>query len=261
MRSEGYSTWVCLSVCPCSNSLLDGLFVPQTIRRNKRVIRISLIERFSLKMLCCRDLSVTSIVRVHSAGHFLLAENEHAHYIITTTWPSGRERLSCLPRVTIFPGYHASKQGLPTMSRLKLKLCKCCQHVFQSKRKAEYSLSDQATKRTRVSKATKRASETSEQTLHRQLFSGTTHAQFAEGLHFSAFHYIFIIVVYRKYYIEVILSELSNTGQPSTYCAVTDSHEHLIRKHVIDMRLWNIRVPSDMEQLPSMYWLPKLHKY
>ena len=73
---------VCLSVCPCSNSLLDGLFVPQTIRRNKRVIRISLIERFSLR---CRDLSVTSI---HSAGHFLLA---HAHYI-TTTWPSGRER-------------------------------------------------------------------------------------------------------------------------------------------------------------------------
>jgi hypothetical protein len=51
---------------------------------------------------------------------------------------------------------------------LKLKLCKCCQHVFQSKRKAEYSLSDQATKRMRVSKATKRASETSEQTLHRQ---------------------------------------------------------------------------------------------
>ena len=70
---------------------------------------------------------------------------------------------------------------------LRLKLCKCCQHVFQSKRKAEYSLSDQATKRMRVSKATKRASETSEQTLHRQLISGTTHA---EGLHFSAFHYV-----------------------------------------------------------------------
>ena len=73
---------------------------------------------------------------------------------------------------------------------LRLKLCKCCQHVFQSKRKAEYSLSDQATKGMRVSKATKRVSETSEQTLHRQLISGTTHAQFAEGLHFSAFHYI-----------------------------------------------------------------------
>ena len=41
---------------------------------------------------------------------------------------------------------------------------------------------------------------------------------------------------------------------------MTDGHEQLIRKHVIDMRLWNIRVPSDMEQLPSMYWLLKLHK-
>ena len=41
---------------------------------------------------------------------------------------------------------------------------------------------------------------------------------------------------------------------------MTDSHEQLIRKHVIDMRLWNTRVPSDMEQLPSMYWLLKLHK-
>ena len=30
-------------------------------------------------MLRRRDLSVTSIVRVHSVGHFLLAENEHAH--------------------------------------------------------------------------------------------------------------------------------------------------------------------------------------
>ena len=48
--------------------------------------------------------------------------------------------------------------------KLRLKLCKCCQHVFQSKRKAEYSLSDQATKHMRVSKATKRASETSEHT-------------------------------------------------------------------------------------------------
>ena len=50
----------------------------------------------------------------------------------------------------------------------RLKVCKSCQHVL-SKRKAELSsLSDKVTKRVRVSKATKRASETSEQTLHRQ---------------------------------------------------------------------------------------------
>ena len=69
--------------------------------------------------------------------------------------------LAIMPPSKVFPQCQAS---VP----LKLKLCKCCQHVFQSKRKAEYSLSDQATKRMRVSKATKRAPETSEQTLHRQ---------------------------------------------------------------------------------------------
>ena len=122
-------------------------------------------------MLHCRDLSVTSIVRVHSAGHFLLAENEHAHHI-TTTWPSERERRLRVCRelrfsLAIMPPSKVCPQCQSSVP-LKLKLCKCCQHVFQSKRKAEYSLSDQATKRMRVSKATKRVPETSEQTLHRQ---------------------------------------------------------------------------------------------
>ena len=169
MRSEGYGSLVCLSVCPCSNSLLDGIFVPQTIRHNKRVIRISLIERFSLKMLRCRDLSITSIVRVHSVAHFSLAENEHAHRILR---PRGcpeekdvrvcrelRFSLAIMPPSKVCPQCQAS---VP----LKLKLCKCCQYVFQSK--VEYSLSDQATKRMRVSKATKRASETSKQSVHRK---------------------------------------------------------------------------------------------
>ena len=60
-----------------------------------------------------------------------------------------------------------------------------CQHVFRAKRKAEHNLPDKAMKRMRVlqsdsvksamkakdkvQKASKRASETSEQTLHRQL--------------------------------------------------------------------------------------------
>ena len=164
MRSEGYGSWVCLSVCPCSNSLLDGIFVPQTIRRNKRVIRISLIERFSLKMLRCRDLSVTSIVRVHSVGHFLLAENEHAHYIILRPRGCPEEKDVRVCRDLRFPWLSSLQARFA--HNVKLKLCKCCQYVFQSK--VEYSLSDQATKRMRVSKATKRASETSEQSVHRK---------------------------------------------------------------------------------------------
>ena len=58
--------YVCLSVCPCFNSLLDCLFVPQMIRSTERVT-ISLIEPFFLDMLRCRDLSAASLVRIQSA--------------------------------------------------------------------------------------------------------------------------------------------------------------------------------------------------
>ena len=46
MCSEGYCSWVCLSVCPCFNSPLDCLFVPKTIPSTSRVMTISLIEPF-----------------------------------------------------------------------------------------------------------------------------------------------------------------------------------------------------------------------
>ena len=71
-----------------------------------------------------------------------------------------------------------------TIVPLRLKVCKSCQHVFRAKRKAEHKLPDKAMKRMRVlqsdsvksamkakdklQKASKRASETSEQTVHRR---------------------------------------------------------------------------------------------
>ena len=71
-----------------------------------------------------------------------------------------------------------------TIVHARLKVCKSCEHVFRAKRKTEHNLPDKAVKRVRVSqsdsvksamkakdklqKATKRASETSEQTLQRQ---------------------------------------------------------------------------------------------
>ena len=96
--------------------------------------------------------------------------------LYSTTWPSEDVRVLYYDHVAVRKRKTFVCYDFPWLSclqcqasvPLKLKLCKCCQHVFQSKRKAEYSLSDQATKRMRVSKATKRASETSEQTLHRQ---------------------------------------------------------------------------------------------
>ena len=51
-----------------------------TIPSTKRVTAISLIEPFFLNMLRYRDLSAAIIVCIQTVGHFLLAENAHAHY-------------------------------------------------------------------------------------------------------------------------------------------------------------------------------------
>jgi len=67
-------------------------------------------------------------------------------------------------------------------------------------------------------------------------------------------------VVCKKHYIEVVLKELLHVGQPSAYIPATNDSSELIEKHIQCLRGWNIGIPSDMEQLPSMYWLPKLHK-
>ena len=55
---------------------------------------------------------------------------------------------------------------------IRLKVCKSCQHAFQAKRKAEQNVPDLSVKRMRMleklRKTTKRASETSKQTVHRR---------------------------------------------------------------------------------------------
>ena len=75
--------------------------------------------------------------------------------------------------------------------------------------------------------------------------------------------YIFtnIIVVCKKYYIEVIISELMNTsGGQNTYCTVANDAGSIIDKYLKYMKTKGITVPLIMEQLPDLYWLPKLHK-
>ena len=69
-----------------------------------------------------------------------------------------------------------------------------------------------------------------------------------------------IIIVCKKYYVEVIMNEMLNGGQPATYIASNDTYDQLVRRHLNDMKLWNITVPSVMEKLPSLYWMPKVHK-
>ena len=64
-----------------------------------------------------------------------------------------------------------------------------------------------------------------------------------------------IIVVCKKFYVDVMVNELQNIGQPSTYIASNYKYDQLVRKHLLDMQRWNIYVPPVMEQLPTMYWL------
>ena len=69
-----------------------------------------------------------------------------------------------------------------------------------------------------------------------------------------------IIVVCKKYYVEVDLNEFSHVGQSSTYITCDHSPNHIVRTLISDMKRWNINIPLDMEELPSIYWVPKLHK-
>ena len=68
-----------------------------------------------------------------------------------------------------------------------------------------------------------------------------------------------IIVVCKKYYLDVVLSEL-NMDRPTTYVATDMAYNDIVVNHIQDMVHWDILVPNEMMQLPTMYWLPKLHK-
>ena len=47
---------------------------------------------------------------------------------------------------------------------------------------------------------------------------------------------------------------------PRTYNEYNGNVEKLVEEHIDYMAANNIRVPSDMAQLPQLYWLPKMHK-
>lgn len=71
-----------------------------------------------------------------------------------------------------------------------------------------------------------------------------------------------ILIVCKKYYLDVVLKELdtNNTNTPQTYISCSTPIENLIAEHKKFMDSQNIRIPGDMQQLPSFYWLPKMHK-
>ena len=66
-----------------------------------------------------------------------------------------------------------------------------------------------------------------------------------------------VIVVCKKYYLEMVLDELNAT---QTYFKDSANIAHIISKHVKYMNKNSIKVEPNMEDMPSFYWLPKLHK-
>ena len=66
-----------------------------------------------------------------------------------------------------------------------------------------------------------------------------------------------VIVVYKKYYLDVVIKELNST---STYREVCSDCTSVGFRHLDYMVMNGVNVQPQHEQLPSFYWLPKLHK-
>ena len=70
-----------------------------------------------------------------------------------------------------------------------------------------------------------------------------------------------IIIVCKKYYVEVVLSELKDGISNQNAYELVDIHvPSVIYRYLQYMSSKNIKIPLDMEHLPCLYWLPKLHK-
>ena len=74
-----------------------------------------------------------------------------------------------------------------------------------------------------------------------------------------------VIIICKKFYFEVLAKELGvSSNGPSlgnaTYETCSDNEMNIVRDHISFLSKYGI-VPDDKNHsLPSMYWLPKLHK-
>ena len=66
-----------------------------------------------------------------------------------------------------------------------------------------------------------------------------------------------VLVVCRKYYLDVVLRELGTT---STYEHIDRDCACVVAEHLCFMANNRISVEPELHYLPSFYWLPKLHK-
>ena len=64
-----------------------------------------------------------------------------------------------------------------------------------------------------------------------------------------------VIIIWKKYYVEVLKSELNST---SAYVPADLTKDKLLQRHIDSLTKSNIKI--DKSDLPTFYWLPKLHK-
>ena len=64
-----------------------------------------------------------------------------------------------------------------------------------------------------------------------------------------------VIIIWKRYYVDVLNGELNST---STYVPAQRKKDKLLLHHIDT--LTKIKVKIDKSELPTFYWLPKLHK-
>ena len=66
-----------------------------------------------------------------------------------------------------------------------------------------------------------------------------------------------VIVVCKKYYLQVVLKEIETTA---TYESIQEESQSIVDEHIKYFSTHYINIPSIYRSLPQFYWLPKLHK-
>ena len=64
-----------------------------------------------------------------------------------------------------------------------------------------------------------------------------------------------VVIIWNRYYVEVLKSELNST---SAYVPADLTKDKLLQRHIDSLTKSNIKI--DKIDLPTFYWLPKLHK-
>ena len=150
MRSEGYCSWVCVSVCLLSHvSPMERLFVLKTLSRTQQATKVKKNCGVFSETTPLQRSSTPSIVRPCVQSAIFPAESTHAHYhVVDQSCPvwwcredgcEFRELPLIMPPSKVCPQCNA-------VVPIRQKVCKSCQHVFRAKRQIEHTLPARAVK-------------------------------------------------------------------------------------------------------------------